>query len=319
MKIFFAKILIFSSVFILTYLFLVQRLTNGYVDMYYQKFTGEARSLVIGLSRADEGIRPDVVEEGLKDGNIAGPIVNFATNQSFYGETYLKAIQGKLRPLDGKNGIYILSVSPASFNTSKGASLKNIEHFDKNTVMGKTSIYTANPNYDYVTSCYGDPLYNAIYNTTKWPHLTSHNDGWNEVRPLVGTAEISDADQSAWKDQNITYYHRKAREEAFNVYRLKWFIKTIEYLSRKGNVFMVRIPADMDIINLENEYSPAFDHKMDSISRATNVSYLNYTKKDLNLKTYDGSHLTSTSATIFSGQLSKDILSSIAKNSDGNK
>ena len=85
---FLGKLLLFSFVLSATYLLLVHKLSQGYVDMYYPKFTQPGGSLVLGLSRADQGIDPSLLREELRPADFAAPFVNFASNQSYYGEVY---------------------------------------------------------------------------------------------------------------------------------------------------------------------------------------------------------------------------------------
>ena len=97
-------------------------------------------------------------------------------------------------------------------------------------------------------------------------------------------------------------------------YRIDSFIKLIQFLKEKGHVFIIRIPADADIIEFENDIWQGFDKEFDSITKKHNVPYFNYSNKSNEYKTYDGSHLESESAKKFTKQLSLDIKNHLKTN-----
>jgi hypothetical protein len=303
---FIAKLLVFCSVLIASYLFLVNKLSQGYVDMYYPKFTQRGGNLILGLSRADQGIVPAILQEELKSENYAETYVNFASNQSFYGEVYLNAVKEKLDQ-SVANGLFVLSVTPGCFTAPKSAGEKEIVRMDEYTIMGKADNFTSNPNYNYIVNCYGEPLYNALHNFTVWENLKSHQDGWNEVSMTSQQMKIEEKDIDIWKSQNLTFYNRKVRTETFKAHRENSFEETIRFLKKHGVVFLVRLPADPDIIALENENWANFDQQMERIARDHNISYLNYSMGFEGFRTYDGSHMPSESARMFTRLLATDI------------
>lgn len=303
---FLGKLLLFGFAFCAAYLFLVNKLSQGYVDMYYPKFTQPGGSLVLGLSRADQGISPSLLGEELLPDTFAGPFVNFASNQSYYGEVYLAAIRKKV-PAGVTNGLYILSVTPGSFTAPKRAGEQELVKMDEHTIMGKTGNFTSRPNYDYIVNCYGQALYNSLHNRTAWENLISHDDGWNEVRMRSGEMEIKERDIASWKAQNLSFYNRKIRTEAIRDHRIDYLGRTIEFLKGHGTVILVRLPADPDIIQLENATWEGFDSHMDRLAGQYGIRYLNYSEGTDGMQTYDGSHLVSESAREFTRILAADI------------
>src|SRR5690606_31155919 len=199
------KSVFFCSLLAGSYLFLVDKLSEGHVDMNYPKFTQEAGSLIIGLSRADQGIDPEILESHFLSPGFNGPLINFASNQSYFGETYLNAIKKKLNADPGKR-IFIVAVSPGSFSGPVGFGAKGIETMDKNTPIGKTKDFTSNPNYSYIMNCYGNGLYTALINERGWENLTSHANGWNEISLESKSSPITPALIGDWKKQNLAYY-----------------------------------------------------------------------------------------------------------------
>lgn len=287
------------------YLLMVHKLSEGYVDMYYPKFTQKAGSLVIGLSRADEGIDPETILNNLPKKSDQS-LVNFASNQNYYGKVYLEAIKHKLDD-SGENRFFILTISPGSFTAPKGFGTKGIEAMDTKTPIGKTSDFTSNPNYSYIMNCYGNSLYNVFLDVDSADNLTSHQNGWNEISLKSNTFTITKDLMFDWKRQNLAYFERRSPKEEVKTYRLEWFGKTIEYLKNKGRVFLVRMPADEEIISFENEHLPTFNAMVDSITKIYQVPYLDYSESRPGFGTYDGSHLYSETAKEFSTVLAKDM------------
>ncbi|WP_303317695.1 hypothetical protein Q4Q34_17420 [Flavivirga abyssicola] len=312
MKDFVFKIVIFCILFAAVYAFFVDKLSKEYVDPYYNKFSQEANGLILGLSRASEGISPEIIEEELNNCSFEKPIVNFAMNtvQSSYGEIYLRGIKKKLKP-NSKNGLFIVSISPGSFTAPFGMNDKNIFDMDKEGIIGKIDNFTSAPNYSYIVSTYPLPLYNTLHDFDKWDHHKPHPSGWNEITQNGRFNKIGENDINHWKSLTIRYYKRKVEKEQFSNYRLNYFIKTIQYLKTIGNVFIVRLPADTDIIKTENDLWKGFDKQFDSISKQHDVKFLNYSSLGSDYKTYDGSHMLSTSAKKFSKLLGKDIRNSL--------
>ncbi len=307
LKKFILKLLLLTIAFVGVYGFFIDKLSKGYVDEYYNKFTQEAGGLIIGLSRANEGISPYIIEDELKDTlKFTNPIINFALNEAHFGEIYHESIKKKILQADD-NSLFIISISPGNFTAPLGLADNQIFEFDKKLKMGKINNFTSLPNYNYIINNYGQPLYNVLHELDKWNHRTSHKNGWNEVILKVPNDTIKENDITYWKSLNIKFYNDKAKHEQIAHYRYKWFIKTIKELMEKGKVFLVRMPSDIDVLKLENDYWNDFNSKMDSISKTYNIPYFNYSNQSNDYKTYDGSHLESESAKRFTKQLCRDI------------
>lgn len=298
----------------MTYLFFVDKLAKGYVDPNYNKFTQEAGSLIIGLSRANEGISPYIIEAELKDYiSFEKPLINFALNEAHFGEVYYNAITKKT--LNSNNGIFILSISPGNFTAPLGLNGEKTFEFDKRLSIGKINNFTSAPNYDYIINNYETSLYNTLHNLDMWNHRTSHKNGWNEIKLKSYQDTIKDKDINYWKSLTLRFYEKKIKTDGLSEYRYEYFIKTIQYLKTKGTVFLTRIPSDEDLVEFGNKKWVKFDVEMDSISSVYNIPYFNYSKQSIKYKTYDGSHLESESAKKFSKVLSDDIKSYLSKKS----
>ncbi len=304
LKKFILKLLLFTMGFIGLYCFFVDKLSKGHVDEYYNKFTQEAGGLIIGISRANIGISPYVIEEELI--NIEKPIINFAINsyQSGFSEVYFNAIREKIKNRTNK-GIFIISINPGNFSAFSNID-DDILTTDSNTILGKTKNVASNPNYNYIINNYSEPLYNAFY-SRKPEHQISHNNGWNEIILYTEHDTITNNTIKYWKSLTIKRNIKRVNTDEKSQYRIDSFIKLIKFLKEEGHVFVIRIPADTDIIKFENDVWQGFDKEFDSITKKYNVPYFNYSNKSDEYKTYDGSHLESESAKKFTKQLSLDI------------
>ncbi|GAA3607090.1 hypothetical protein Q4Q39_10785 [Flavivirga amylovorans] len=311
LKSFVIKLFIIAITFITIYIFFIDKLSKGFVDTNYNKFTQEASGLIIGLSRANEGISPSIIEEELKEYNFFNkPIVNFAFNEAHFGEVYYEAIKKKIKT---DNGLFILSISPGNFTSPLGLDDKKVFEYDERLTLGKINNFVSSPNYNYIINVYGASLYNSLHNLDQWNHRVSHLDGWNEVKLASKLDTITDKDIEYWKSLTLKFYEQKIKTEQISSYRHNYFIKTVEYLKTKGEVFLIRMPSDSTILKIENSHWKNFDFEMDSIAKSFNIPYLNYSKKSNNYKTYDGSHLESESAKEFTELLSKDIKNNLVE------
>jgi hypothetical protein len=84
--IFFIIIILFLSVLLNKY--------GGYLDYFYEKFTTPKQfSLVLGDSRAMQGIQPKVLDSCLQNSKFKLPTYNFSFTiaQASYGPSYLTA------------------------------------------------------------------------------------------------------------------------------------------------------------------------------------------------------------------------------------
>jgi hypothetical protein len=304
---FIIKILCLVLVFTGSYYYLVDKLSHRYVDPYYPKFTQEAGSLILGISRAGEDINPSVLEKTLDTIGINMPIINFAMfkYQSPYGDIYLEGIKKKLINQD-KAGLFILSVTPGNFSAPKNMSVEDILEMDKKMTMGKIKNYTAYPNYDYIINCYEQPLYNSLF-PQPFENQIAHSNGWNEIVLETPSFSITKANMKYYKSFNEREYSRIAKKEEIADYRLESFKKIIHYLKSRGRVFIVFLPAHEDILAIENKFWPDLQGTIVQIAKNTGVGYLDYSSSNADYLYYDGSHMESESANRFSRILSEDI------------
>ncbi|SFW16424.1 hypothetical protein [Cellulophaga fucicola] len=316
MKHFLLKIILFCVVLTGVYFSFMYKVSTGYVDENYPKFCQEAGSLIIGVSTASQGISPQIFEDNLSEFNLDKPMVNFAINfeQSQYGDTYLNAIENKLKK-STKKGLFILSVSPISFSSVKNLDESALEKLDKEKILGKITNFTSAPNFDYISNCYPISLYNAFYPTNKWDNLVAHPNGWNEFKLKSKSYTVTEEDITNWKKKTIEFQDKFLKTQEISKIRFLSFAKTIDYLKQKGDVFIVRMPLTPENLKLENEKWENFNYQFDSIAKVKNISFLDYSETSSEYNTYDGTHMVSESAKKFSKTLSDDVKSILLSDS----
>lgn len=94
----------------------------------------------------------------------------------------------------------------------------------------------------------------------------------------------------------------------FSKVRLDFLEKTIAFLQKHGEVYLVRLPVSKAFFEMENIVMPEFDDIMVKIGDKQNVPYLDLTDLNPDLEYTDGNHLYKTSGALVSRELSKRIL-----------
>ncbi|WP_418637693.1 hypothetical protein [Winogradskyella sp.] len=297
MKKFTVKITV-TLVFILTIYGILGFLADGYTDPFYLRFTStKQQSLILGTSRAAQGIRPQIVDSVLER-KVGKSIYNFSFTllDSPYGETYYNAIQSKLDN-STKDGLFIVTVDPWSVSSRNDFSYE----IESKKVLGKLTFFNMNPNYDYLIHAYNQSVFSILLaKFKKKPPLFLHKDGWLEVSVSMDSLDINKRVNTKISDYktNLTIY--KISEN-----RINWLARTIDLLNNYGNVILVRIPVGNQILAIEDQLYKPFDSLM--ISRFKNIPYLNFVNDGKKYQFVDGNHLYKKSAKHFSIALAKQI------------
>ena len=287
MKKFLLQVMLFSILLITGMLF-VFFIADSKSDAYYVRFTTpEQHSLIIGTSRAAQGLQPAVFDSIIytkKEHHFFN--YAFTINDSPYGPAYFESIEKKLDPAV-KDGIFILTVDPwsiASINDNPNDSL----HFRENKgFMGKTKYVTISPNIPYLVQSYGEPYINIIRKWKSYTDLYLHTDGWLQVdAPMdsIAVAKRVAVKLADYRNNFLPVYK-------FSSVRMNYLLKTIVFLQAHGKVYLVRLPAHKSMLAIEDELMPGFDEKINSIAANSNVKYLNFTKMENNYRYVDGNHL----------------------------
>ena len=269
---------------------------KGQVDAFYGRFTSpEAGSLVVGTSRAAQGIRPAVLAARL-GGKFEGPLLNYAftLTHSPYGPAYLRSVARKLRP-GVKNGLFIVAVDPWSLSLT-GPEGKFPED---NSFIGQLQQVSQNPNLPYLTRYQTKPLYRLLLDyATATERL--HPDGWLEVSLNSDSAQVR-----ARTARKLQDYRRLAASQHLSAGRWAALRQTIQLLKRHGQVYLVRLPVGPSLLQLEQTYQPAFNQLMRQTADTLAVPYLDYSAEPY--ATTDGNHLQRTASAAFSQRLADDL------------
>lgn len=269
---------------------------TGRVDAFYGRFTSPlAGSLVLGTSRAAQGVQPEVLAARLGS-RFAGPLLNYAftLTHSPYGPAYLRSIQRKLRP-EVKNGLFIVAVDPWSLSLTgpEGA------YPEDNSFIGQLHQVSQAPNLPYLTRYQTKPLYRLLLDyATATERL--HPDGWLEVSIGTDSAQVR-----ARTARKLLDYRRLAATQHLSAGRVQALRQTIAFLKQHGRVYVVRLPVGPSLLKLEQTYQPGFDPLLRQLAATLAVPYLDYSTKPY--PTTDGNHLQRAASAAFSQQLAQDL------------
>ena len=270
---------------------------KGQVDAFYGRFTTPmAGSLVLGTSRAAQGIQPAVLAARL-GGQFEGPLLNYAftLTHSPYGPAYLASIRRKLRP-GVKNGLFIVAVDPWSLSLT-GPEGKFPED---NSFIGQLHQVSQNPNLPYLARYQTKPFYRLLLDyATATERL--HPDGWLEVR--IGTDSAQVRTRTARK---LHDYRLLAASQHLSAGRLAALRQTIEFLKQHGRVVLVRLPVGPSLLQMELQYQPGFEVLMRQMAADYALPYLDYSAQPY--ATTDGNHLQRAASAAFSQQLAADLI-----------
>lgn len=283
------KFLLHSALFlflVLGTIYLVFLQADGYTDPFYARFTTpKQNSLIIGTSKAAQGIRPAEINNVLKDDTIFN--YAFTVAHSPYGPAYLKGIKRKLSE-DTTDGIFIVTVDAWSIADS-GENPNDETEFDENySFLNKLGTVASKPNIPYLLSFYKNS-YAKIFERDTIAFL--HDDGWLEISAKM------DADIVAQRIVNKAASLKKKRKEfILSETRLRYLYKTIEFLQEHGDVFLVRMPVHPGLTEIDNAVVPEFDSLMGELIREKGLPYLDLSSENEFYTYTDGIHLYKNSA-----------------------
>lgn len=300
---FIIKLFIFS-IFPIGTLYAVFLLENGTADPFYQRFTTpKQNALILGNSKAAQGIIPSILNDEL--GEIyPAKLYNysFTVYNSPYGPAYLESIKKKLADFEG-NRCFIITVDPWSIS-SDIKDPNNPDKFAENErFISDVKNVNVSPNYQYLKEWFNKSYYEIVLMRLKDNLSKLHEDGWFET-----TGDMRESTLNSNRELMVAFYQDYLTKYSYSSKRYEYLQETISYLKSKGSVFLVRMPLHQDILEIENKLDPEFNSKMRFLEEKYEVPYFDYNKCSINLKFKDGLHLTIKSAKDFSNLLSKNIL-----------
>lgn len=280
MKRFIQQSLLFASLSLGIFcMILIQ--ADGYTDSFYLKFTSPAQShLILGTSKAAQGLRPDILEEISETA-----FFNYAFTEihSPFGESYLRSIKKKLKKGETE-GQFILSIDPWSICSSTENPNDSTHFRELGLAVDNTPFVNLNPNIPYLINNLSGEYYTVL--TQRNPEFFLHDDGWLEVKLDRDSAAV------AQRRKEKLEYHRKNSLPyyKFSTHRFKYLKRIISYLQEKGKVYLIRMPIHPQMMKLEQEMMPDFQDKLDLLIPQVDA-YLDLTTHNAEYSYLDGTHL----------------------------
>ncbi len=293
---------IIIAVFLVTFMIMF---VNGKGDPYYLKVASpKQNSLIVGTSRAAQGLIPEVINNSAIDFNK--PIYNFSftMTNSPYGKSYLEAIKKKTKTSIQNNGLFILEVSPLSisFNKVTSPNEEEDEFREVNNFLSKISSVSEKPNFEYLLKYYPHAYYKMILRNFR-KQMILQEDGWLKINISMDSARVQKR-----KEGKYRAYKEQFKKHSFSSIRERYLNETIDYLSNLGAVYLVRLPLGKEMYQMEQEYMPSFDKKMEEIARKKQVVYINIAPESKAYQTTDGNHLHKKSARKVTQELIKSMI-----------
>lgn len=300
MKGFIFKLFLFVAVVTILFVWIFSS-ANGYTDAYYLRFTTPPQSnLILGTSRGAQAIQPAVLKDSLgKD------FLNycFTLTNSPYGPIYFNSIKKKLKS-ESTNSIFILTVDPWSIS-SITEDPNDIAHFrEKDRFLDNTYFVNMNPNFEYLIKNAGRNEYKHLIFGNHDSSTFLHQDGWLEI-----SVPMDSVSKNKRLEKKVTEYRNgPLKQYKFSSVRFSSLKETIEYLNKKGHVYLVRLPIHPKFLEIENEFMPDFNKKIQTLIPIT-YGYLDMTLQNDKFEYVDGNHIYKESGE----QVTKDISSWIKK------
>ncbi len=287
MKKFLLHIFLFTSLLLVSML-AVFYLADGHSDPYYLRFTSSRQSsLIIGSSRAAQGLQPSVFNEIIyKNGNRQFYNYAFSLIDSPFGPAYYESIEKKLDP-QTKDGIFIIAVDPWSISAVNANPDDTMRFLEDKTFMGKTKYVNIDPNLFYLVNSYDEPYVNILRKWRSGTVLNLHKDGWLQVNIAPDSsagAKSAEAKLEFYRKNYLPVYK-------FSASRMNYLSKTIDLLQKHGAVYLVRLPVLRAMFDMEHVLMPDFDDKMSDLARTKHIGYLNFKERENPYQYVDGHHL----------------------------
>jgi len=272
---------------------------NGKTDPFYLRFTSpKQHSLILGTSRAAQGIQPSVLDSILPGSGFYN--YSFTIGHSPYGPAYLNSIKKKLDH-QTKNGIFILSVDPWSIS-SNANDPNNPDRFrERKLAIGKTPVVNIRPNFFYLINAYDKPFYHLL--PRQKSSIILRDDGWLDVKFKIDSLKM----EQLIEKKVDSYRKNNLKKYKFSDVRLEYLTKTITYLKNFGRVYLVRLPVHPRMMEIDEEFIPDFDQKIRQISEQTGTPYFDMSFMNDSILYTDGNHIYRESGKVVSARIGEWI------------
>lgn len=268
----------------------------GWSDSDYKRFTsGRQQSVIVGTSRAAQGIRPEVINSYFAISATSKPVYNFSftVNASPYGEVYYEAIRKKVEANPSKGSLSIISVDPYSLSDDTALDSERRKR-ESSQMLNKVRLYTR-PQFGYLLR-YCRP---QVWRTSR--ECTLHDDGWLEIKdiPMDKESVAVRADRKMTEYGQITILPSE--------WRAHWLREIVELLQNNGEVYLCRIPVSEAMKAREDEMWPTFEDDMSDLADGCGVRYISFADFAGQYRTTDGNHLFKEDAMTFTECLCDSI------------
>ena len=307
---------LFKLVLLIIFIFLLHLIfsffSDGSTDNFYLRLTSKKQnSMILGTSRSAQGIHPSVIDTVFKN-KYKMYNFSFSVNNSSYGKVYYDAISSKINK-NVKDGIFIMTVDPWSISSKIGLDTTMIDY---NSILKNLSNYNIFPNYHYLLKNYNKGWGSILLKKIEYKILRNKSslENFNGSFTFLqhdGLLRVYTNMDSVYVKNNtkrkIKHYENYMSKNVFSNYRYNYLEKTINLLKMHGDVFLIRMPIDDNLYNLENTMFPKFNNQMNVLTKKHNLKYLNYTNVNDKFLYTDGNHICYTDAINFSNILANDI------------
>jgi hypothetical protein len=278
MRAFLMRIVLFLSVVGISFIAILLSV-DGYDDDYYYRFTSpKQQSMIIGTSRAAQGLLPSVIGEGLNQS-----IFNFAFTRSIspYTKVYVDRILEKL-DRTSRAGVFILAIDCWSIADASKADVTKTDPLLENVWYVDRW-----PNLPYLINRFSGRYYEILKRDT---NTYLHQDGWLEVN--VPMDEESIAIRTAKK---LGHYRKMRNDLSISSDFASNLGSLVDSLQRFGEVYLVRLPVSPEMRMIESGYELSFMRSIQETVKASD-GYLDLKSLDDSMLYTDGNHLHSSSA-----------------------
>ncbi|GAB5524360.1 MAG: hypothetical protein Roseis2KO_22320 [Roseivirga sp.] len=273
-----------------------------WADSYYGKVSGHPKnSLIVGSSRAAQGLVPTVINEGLGRDDLYN--FAFSNKDSPYGELYLDIIKKKVAE-NPQNKLFIVEIQPWTLASADHKEREGLESIrEKYYALADIRSPNARPNLPYLWNAYN---YHYAYMFMRKPKSFLHDDGWLEIN--TGLDSLSETRALKRKYENSLNEMNRFYSSEF---RWNYLSATIDFLKEHGKVYLVRLPVPDLMVNYEDDKWPKLDERIGVMATQLEVDYINLRSLYTQMRFTDLNHLHSSSSKL----ISEILADSIAKRS----
>jgi hypothetical protein len=268
-------------------------------DYFYNRFTKpKAKNLILGSSRAAQGINPEELGEA---GTVKFFNYSFTNYNSPYGQCYFTAAKKKF--VETSSSVTILEVNPFTLSNYRKNMEGDHEIFEEcETAPSNMWTVDSDPNFEYIIRNYSDDLRTLTGIKPRPYAICLHDDGWLEIEMPFDTAYFRKNTEDKVKNYNELAPRMKPSTE-----RWKALEEIVSYFKKFGDVYLVRVPVSPEMEMIEKRYYPSFYSEVKAFAKNNSVEFLDYFHLNDSLYFTDGNHLYRESAQIFSKILGEDL------------